>query len=303
MFYQDVLNAGQGGMAQPLKQPGSVGVVGLGLIGGSLALDLMALGWHVKGLVHRQVTADRAKARGLVHQVSLDPSILSSCEVILLAQPLQELLQPDQNLVQALPQTAVVTDVGSVKTPVLKVWRALHPRFVGSHPMAGRSEAGVEAGLQGLFTGRPWIATPDAQTDRDALEQVHQLAVSLGSDWCTADAEIHDRSVALISHVPVLVSAALLRMVGDERDPEVRALSTRLASTGFADTTRVGGGNPILGRAMAELNSEAILQGLAGYRWSLEQLEQAVLAGHWAQLQLELERTHALRPSFLKSKE
>ena len=128
---------------------------------------------------------------------------------------------------------------------------------------------------------------------------MRRFAVSLGSQWFTADAANHDQAVALISHLPVLVSAALLRTVGEERDPAVRELARVLSSSGFADTTRVGGGNPQLGTSMAESNTAAILRGLAAYRWSLEQLEEAVLNGHWSQLKAELERSQALRPSFL----
>tara|TARA_Y100000746_G_scaffold142598_1_gene121993 strand:+ start:155 stop:565 length:411 start_codon:yes stop_codon:yes gene_type:complete len=126
------------------------------------------------------------------------------------------------------------------------------------------------------------------------------LACSLGAHWISADPFIHDQAVALISHLPVMVSAALLRVLGEERDPRVRDLARQLASSGFADTTRVGGGNPALGTAMACRNTSALLKSLAAYRWSLEQLEEAILNGHWAQLEQELEKTRALRPGFLE---
>ena len=280
-------------------QTGRVGIVGLGLIGGSLGLDLRAQGWDVQGLVHRASTAERARDRQLVTSVSTEPSCLAGCDLVILALPIPLLLQPDPGLLAALPQQAVVTDVGSVKQPVLEVWRRLHPRFVASHPMAGTASAGVEAGQANLFQGRPWIATPDSGTDKQAISVVRDLATSLGSHWLTASAAEHDQAVALISHLPVLVSAALLAAVGNERDPAVRRLAMQLASSGFADTTRVGGGNPDLGVAMASSNAEAVLRGLAAYRWSLEQLEDAVLKGNWRQLQLELERTRDLRPDFL----
>ena len=282
-------------------QPGRVGIVGLGLIGGSLGLDLQARGWTVQGLVHRQVTADRAMARGLVGAVSTDPSCLSGCDLVILALPIPLLLNPPDELIAALPEAAVITDVGSVKQPVLEAWRQRHPRFVASHPMAGTAQAGVEAGVLDLFRGRPWIATPDAATDPAALAQVRDLAVSVGGHWLTATASQHDQAVALISHMPVLVSAALLRAVGDERDPEIRQLAMVLASSGFADTSRVGGGNPELGVAMASTNRDAVLRGLAAYRWSLEQLEDAVLQQNWSQLALELRRTQTLRPDFLRA--
>jgi arogenate dehydrogenase (NADP+) len=285
-----------GPMARETKR---VGIVGLGLIGGSLGLDLQADGWDVQGLVHRSATAERAKERGLVSDVSTDPTCLAGCDLVILALPIPLLLDPEPSLLEALPAEAVITDVGSVKQPVLEAWRERHPRFVASHPMAGTALAGVEAGIKGLFRGRPWIATPEPKTDPSALAMVQSLALSLGSHWLTAAAAQHDQAVALISHMPVLVSAALLRAVGDERDPEIRRLALALASSGFADTTRVGGGNPDLGVAMASTNREALLRSLAAYRWSLEQLEDAVLQENWPQLQIELKRTQALRPGFL----
>ena len=136
-------------MEQNKKPSLCAGVVGLGLIGGSLGLDLQALGWKVNGLVHRSSTADRARARGLAHLVSTDPGILADCDLVILALPLAQLLNPDPNLLKALPAAAVVTDVGSVKMPVLELWRDLHPRFVASHPMAGTAEAREEPGLRG----------------------------------------------------------------------------------------------------------------------------------------------------------
>ena len=283
-------------MARETKR---VGIVGLGLIGGSLGLDLQADGWDVQGLVHRSATAERAKERGLVSDVSTDPACLDGCDLVILALPIPLLLHPEPSLLEALPAEAVITDVGSVKQPVLEAWRGRHPRFVASHPMAGTALAGVEAGIKGLFRGRPWIATPEPKTDPSALAMVQSLALSLGSHWLTAAAAQHDQAVALISHMPVLVSAALLRAVGDERDPEIRRLALVLASSGFADTTRVGGGNPDLGVAMASTNRAALLRSLAAYRWSLEQLEDAVLQENWPQLQIELKRTQALRPGFL----
>ncbi|MGC6483674.1 MAG: prephenate/arogenate dehydrogenase [Synechococcus sp.] len=279
--------------------PATVGLVGLGLIGGSLGLDLQALGCHVRGLTHRQTTANRALERGLVQAVSTDPQSLQGCELVILALPLERLLDPDPALVAALPQDAVVTDVGSVKGAVLATWGPIHPRFVASHPMAGTAESGVEAGQPHLFRGRPWVVTPEPSTDPAAVAMVEAVARGLGSHWLLAEADRHDQAVALISHVPVLVSAALLQAVGSERDPAVLALARQLASSGFADTTRVGGGNPQLGTAMAARNTAAVLRGLAAYRWSLEQLEEAILESNWEQLESVLNHTKTLRPEFL----
>jgi arogenate dehydrogenase (NADP+) len=284
------------------EQP--VGIVGLGLIGGSLGLDLRAQGLEVRALVHREATAERARERGLADAVATDPAVLKGCGLIVLALPLDRLLGPDPALRAALPAEAVVTDVGSVKQPVLERWGRWHPRFVASHPMAGTAQAGVEAGVEGLFTGRPWVATPASAplpaTDPAALDLVQQLAQAVGARWLTCDAAAHDQAVALISHMPVLVSAALLQ-AADRGGAEAGAqeLVRQLASSGFADTSRIGGGNPELGTLMAVSNRAAVLQGLAQYRRQLEALETLVQRENWTALHAELSRCQALRPEFL----
>ena len=296
-----------------LWQRHPVGIVGLGLIGGSLGLDLLARGATVRALVHRQATADRARQRGLASEVSTDPAVLRDCALVVLALPLDRLLDPSAALLAALPPAAVITDVGSVKGPVLAAWTArLGPerasRFVASHPMAGTTQAGVEAGVVGLFRGRPWVATPGADTDPAALAVVAELAEAVGARWLTCAAADHDRAVALISHLPVLVSAALLQAAdhgaaaAPALDPGAASLPQLvrlLASSGFADTSRVGGGNPELGMLMAQGNREPLLAALGQYRQALADLEQLVASESWPELLASLAEAQRLRLQFL----
>jgi arogenate dehydrogenase (NADP+) len=211
-----------------------------------------------------------------------------------LALPLDQLLAPAPELVRALPADAVVTDVGSVKAQVVGVWTPLVGRFVGGHPMAGTARAGVEAGERGLFQGRPWVLTPTADTDPAALAAVRELAEAVGSRTVRCDALAHDRAVALISHLPVVVSAALIAAADGGGE-----LARALASSGFADTSRVGGGNPELGTLMCQGNREAVLAALAHYERELGELRQAITAGDWPVLRERLERCQAIRPEFL----
>ena len=278
-----------------------VGLVGLGLIGGSLGLDLQAAGAEVRAWVHRPQTAERARERGLAQRVSTEAAVLQDCGLVVLALPLDRLLAPAPELVQALPGDAVVSDVGSVKAPVVAVWTPLAPRFVGGHPMAGTARAGVEAGERGLFRGRPWVTTPTRETAPEALEAVRQLAEAVGSPALSCAAEAHDRAVALISHLPVVVSAALIAAADrGASGEEERELVRTLASSGFADTSRVGGGNPELGALMARHNQPALRAALAAYRNALDDLDALVEAGNWAGLRQRLEHCQTLRPGFLK---
>lgn len=280
----------------------SIGIVGLGLIGGSLGLDLQKLGYQVHGLVHRSSTAKRAQERGLAQIISTDPKILNTCSIIILALPLEQLLEPDPQLINELPMEAVITDVGSVKTPILEVWQKLHPNFVGSHPMAGTNKEGVEAGIENLFKGKAWVSTPEANTNLEAVEIIKKLAISLGCNWITTNANIHDQAVALISHLPVLISAALLKTLSSEEEESVISIAKVLASSGFADTTRIGGGNPQLGSSMIANNTSAVLRFLNSYKESLNKLEETIISQNWSSLKEELEKTKDIRPDFLNEK-
>lgn len=165
--------------------------------------------------------------------------------------------------------------------------------------MAGTALAGVEAGQRELFQGRPWVITPEAQTDPGALEAVQELASAVGGQPLLCSAEAHDRAVALISHLPVLVSAALLEAADRGATGEEQALARTLASSGFADTTRVGGGNPELGTLMCRWNREAVLSALIHYQSGLDALIEAVRQEDWPALQARLQHGQAIRPEFL----
>ena len=274
----------------------AIGVVGLGLIGGSLGLDLRQRGHRVVGVAHRQSTVERALQRGLVDEASSDLSCLNGCGLVLLALPLNQLVDPNAALLQALPPQALVLDAGSVKQPVLTAWQHQVPRFVGCHPMAGTAEAGVEAGVAGLFQGRPWVITPTGQESATDLEMARALGRELGSTVLECDPADHDRAVAFISHMPVLVSAALLQSAAAA---EPQGLLQALASSGFADTTRIGGGNPELGSLMARCNREAVQQALAAYGEALQRFAEQVESEDWTALQQALASAQAARPTFL----
>ena len=122
-------------------------------------------------------------------------------------------------MIHAIPKNAVVTDVGSVKLPILNTWNKLHPRFVASHPMTGTEQSGINAGQYNLFKNKPWVVTPSKETDQKALEIVRQISLSLGSQWISSEAQIHDEAVGLISHLPVLISAALINTLSKEAKP------------------------------------------------------------------------------------
>jgi len=281
------------------KSSKNIGIVGLGLIGGSLGLDLQKLGHTVYGITHREETAQKARERKLAKIVSTDPSILKNCSLIYIALPLEQLLKPSSVLINAIPRNAVVTDVGSVKLPILNTWNKLHPRFVASHPMTGTEESGVNAGQLNLFQNKPWVVTPNQETDKKALEIVHQISLSLGSIWISSEAQIHDEAVALISHLPVLISAALLNTLCTNINPSIYSLAKSISSNGFADTSRVGGGNPALGVSMAKFNKANLKRQLSTYRHSLDLFEQYLCEENWNEIEKILVNVQKERKKFI----
>jgi arogenate dehydrogenase (NADP+) len=271
-----------------------IGIVGLGLMGGSLALDLRRLGFVVHGWVHRESTANRALERGLVDSVDRSGNLLKSCGLVVLALPLDQLITPSQELLQGIPKAAVITDMGSVKAPVEAALSHHFPRFIPSHPMAGTAMAGVEAGVEGLFQGRPWVITATKAEDPVAVALVENLALALGAIPVYCNAQDHDQAVALISHLPVVIGAALLQTAGSDA-----GLAQKLASSGFADTTRVGGGNPQLGRLMAQMNRSALLEALNRFQGELQSLKELIERQNWQQLEQELNNCQHHRAKYV----
>ena len=123
----------------------NIGIVGLGLIGGSIGLKLQSLNHTVYGVTNNKPNEIKAKKRKLANFISQDYEILENCSIIFLALPIKHLINPSKELIKAIPTKAILTDVGSVKVPIVETWDKIHDLFIGSHPMAGTDEKGVNA--------------------------------------------------------------------------------------------------------------------------------------------------------------
>lgn len=277
----------------------NIGIVGLGLIGGSLGFDLRAAGHRVVGTSRQAETCNLAIALGAVDAASPDLAILSDAEVIFVCTPLGVMQSTVEQLLPYLAPHAVLTDVGSVKAQVVEALEPLWPRFVGGHPMAGKETAGISVAQAHLFVERPYVLTPTIQTDLEAKAMVAGLIETIGSRYYECEPAQHDRAVALISHLPVMVSASLIATCMQEPDANTLALAQALASSGFRDTSRVGGGNPELGRMMAQYNREELRRSLQLYRDSLDQVIALIESSDWDALQAHLGQTSASRPKFV----
>lgn len=275
-----------------------IGIVGLGLIGGSIGLDLRSRGFYVIGVSGREQTCQRAIARGAADEAGRDLSLLAAADLVFVCTPLGSIEPTIRELIPHLAPGAIVTDVGSVKTPVVRALSALLPNFVGGHPMAGTAQSGIEAAIPNLFVGRPYVVTPTAQTPEAAVEKVEEIARLLGAEVYRCGPEEHDRAVAWISHLPLVASANLLAACGKEGDRNIADLAGKLASSGFRDTSRVGGGNPELGVMVAKYNREELLRSLSIYRDSLDEFIKDIELENWQALERKLQLTQEARANY-----
>ncbi|MFB2878127.1 prephenate/arogenate dehydrogenase [Floridanema aerugineum] len=281
----------------------NIGIVGLGLIGGSLALDLRSLGYQVLGVSRRESTCQTAIDRGIVDDASVNLSLLAAADVVFICTPLDLIIPTIEQLIPHLSPQTIVTDVGSVKSPIVADAAKIWPNFIGGHPMAGTAESGIEAAQSNLFVGKPYVLTPVENTTPESVKIVGEIVRSLQAKFYLCRPEEHDKAVAWISHLPVMISASLISACLSESEKNVLELAQNLASSGFRDTSRVGGGNPELGVLMATYNQEQLLRSLLSYRQTLDQLITYIQQGNWSSLADILQKTQQARPEFLASKD
>ena len=276
----------------------NIGIVGLGLIGGSIGLKLQSLNHTVYGVTNNNSNEIKAKERKLANFISQDYKILENCSIIILALPIKDLIKPPKNLIKAIPTKAIVTDVGSVKVPIVETWEKIHDFFIGSHPMAGTEEKGVKAGKIELFNNSKWVITPTYKTDQDSLETLSKLFQNMGCDIYFENPVIHDQAVANISHLPIYIASSLIQTAYCNNDKDLLNLSCKLAATGFLDTSRVGGGNPSLGVDLAKNNTINILKCIKKFKENINEIEKIFEERNWNLLEEKLLKAQEYRNHF-----
>ena len=259
-------------------------LIGTGLVGGSIGLALRKQGWHVTGRDRDAGRADRALELGALDAVGDDPS----ATVTFIATPVSAIAAEAK---AALANGGVVTDVGSVKAPIVAA--VDDPRFVGGHPMAGSEQEGVDGADPELFAGATWVLTPTTTTDADAFLTVRGVVSSLGANVVAVEPDRHDELVALVSHVPHLTAATLMDLAADTSEEHATLL--RLAAGGFRDMTRIAAGHPGIWPDICAENRDAVVSTLDRLLSALTTMRETVAAGDRAALLHVLERARAAR--------
>ncbi len=258
-------------------------MVGVGLIGGSLSLS-----WRRQGLAREMWGVDRspevleeARRRGAVDRATLDLAEgVAGAELVVLATPVETILKIGEELAGFLSPQAVVTDVGSTKGEICRrLSQALAGRgvFIGGHPLAGSEDQGIAAAHPHLFENAVFVLTPLPGTPEEPLRELAALVAATGAEVVFMDPDLHDRVVAMVSHLPQVVAVALVNAV----DSASRLLPglTEMAAGGFRDTTRITSSPPEIWKDILLTNREATLEALAFFREALARVEEAVREG------------------------
>jgi prephenate dehydrogenase len=256
-----------------------IAIVGLGLMGGSLALALRGKCAGLLGLDKDPQTLELARQRQVVDLASAEPAeLLPQADVVILAMPVNAIIQMLQDLPALIPSPAIVIDLGSTKTKIVEMMHGLPERFdpLGGHPMCGKEQSGLENADPTLFQEAAFAFTPIARTTTRARAFADELARGVGAHPLWLDPHIHDRWVAATSHLPYLVSNALAFTTPEDAAP--------LAGSGFRSTARLAQTSPSMMMDVLMTNRENILAASGHFRAHLDLFDELLRRGDFETL-------------------
>jgi prephenate dehydrogenase len=253
----------------------TVAIIGVGLIGGSLGQALRRSGrYRVLGIGRRMKSLRAAKRLGALDELSTSLASAADADIVVICSPVDTVVPIFKKILPVLKAGTIVTDAGSVKGAILRaVQRIAKPasiHFVGGHPLAGSHRTGVEAANPRLFQGSTVVLVPGS---RAGLKPLKSLWKAAGARSVVMSADDHDRSVALISHLPHVLSHALVLLLAGRRD---RAKLVPLLAGSFRDATRVAASDPEQWSQILRSNAPAVRSALRAFRQELAQLEKAL---------------------------
>jgi cyclohexadieny/prephenate dehydrogenase len=252
----------------------TIGIIGCGLIGCSIAAALKKRGFHgrIVGVGRAGANLETAAARGHIDAAETDlAQAARQCDLVVVCTPVDRIVDDVRLTAGACQHGTLITDTGSVKQTVCApLSRELPPTvtFIGSHPIAGSEKQGCAHSSPDLFENRVCVVTPDHATPRHEVDRLNAFWRSLGLTVVEMSAEDHDRALAQSSHVPHMVAAALAASLDTQ--------NRHLTAGGFQDTTRIAAGDPELWTAILLANAEAVADGVRGFSERLAALLRAL---------------------------
>ena len=280
-----------------------VAVIGLGLIGSSIARAVKERLPQVVVTGHDANDAVREIARGLglCDHLSDDPaSAVENADIVILAVPVGGMADAAQAIAPGLAPHAIISDVGSSKAGVAAALAKALPDHIviPAHPVAGTENSGPAAGFSTLFDGRWCILTPAADAPADAVEAVSSLWEALGAKVDVMDAAHHDMVLAVTSHLPHLIAYTIVG-TASELEEVTESEVIKYSAGGFRDFTRIAASDPVMWRDVFLANRDAVLATLQRFNEDLTVLQQAIRRGDADKLEDWFTRTRAIRRSII----
>lgn len=248
-----------------------VAIIGVGLIGGSigLAIKKRGLAGQVIGISRHRKTINLAKRQGAIDLGSLDISAVREADLIILATPVNSIIQIGAMINSMVRPDALVTDTGSTKKLVVKELGRVIPNFVGAHPLSGSERQGVMNADADLFCGSLCVLTPTVKTKRAVLSKIKRFWIELGVRVVYLSPARHDRLISYVSHLPHIIALSLIQSVPPN--------SLYLASSGLRDTTRIAVSPDAVWRDILLTNAENALVALKRFAISLSRIKSAIM--------------------------
>jgi len=278
--------------AKPLF--GKVALIGIGLIGSSMAHAIRRadLAGHISGYARRPETLARAREIGFADTLTGSiPEAVKDADLVVLATPVGSFGEIAAEMAPHLKTGAIVSDVGSVKSAVLR-------HFIPAHPIAGTEQSGPDAGFAELFDNRWCVLTPPPGTDKDALARLRTFWERCGSNVDVMEAKHHDLALAITSHVPHLIAYNIVG-TADDLETVTEGEVIKYSAGGFRDFTRIAASDPTMWRDVFLNNREAVLEVLGRFSEDLSVLQRAIRWGDGDALFNLFTRTRAIRRGIL----
>jgi prephenate dehydrogenase len=267
----------------PAVQFRKITIIGVGLLGGSLGLAARQrrVAKEIAGYARREKTIAEAEQVGALDYATTDLlAAVSGADLVILCTPLAQMRALTEQFLPALKRGAIVTDVGSVKSGVVRELESLVAKvgahFVGSHPMAGGEKMGVLASRADLYANAVCVVTPTKKSNAAAVRKVEQFWKTLGARTLRLDAAKHDLFVSRSSHLPHVAAAALAGLVLNPASPKAQAA---LCANGFRDTTRIASGSPEMWRDISLANRKNLSQAMDAFVGELKKFQTALKKG------------------------
>ena len=270
-----------------------IAIIGLGLMGGSLALGLRGKCAALYGIDPHLPTLELALSQHIVDYADSDPAtLLPEVDLVILSAPVPAILTLLEKLPAFTPNPAIIMDLGSTKRLVVEAMSKLPERFdpIGGHPICGKEKLSLANAERTLYYAAPFLLTPLERTSPRALSAANQIIEALGAKGKTLDAVEHDRILASTSHLPFLISSALALTTPEDVTPFV--------GPGFKSTSRLAGTSSSMMLGVLQSNRENVLNALRGMQAELAQLESALSDGDFAKLESILNEAQKKYQSF-----